>query len=71
MSNDRDMIRTFVKDNPWFHTVIGLIGNGSFVIGSVFFLFEDLQRAGVWLFIVGSAGMLIDSLGNAIAKVEA
>ena len=63
-------IRAYVKDNPWIHTVIGLFGNASFFVGSVFFLFESLQRAGVWLFIAGSLGMLVDSLGNAVARFE-
>ena len=71
MSDRGGTIRSFVKNNPWVHTAIGLFGNASFVVGSVFFLFEDLQRAGVWLFIVGSAGMLLDSVGNAIARLEA
>ena len=60
-----------MKNHPWIHTAIGLFGNASFFVGSVFFLFESLQRPGVWLFIVGSAGMLLDSLGSAIARLEA
>ena len=71
MTDDRSTIRALVKDNRWFHTAIGIFGNACFVVGSVFFLFENLQHAGVWLFILGSAGMLIDSVGTAIAKLEA
>ena len=61
-------IRDFIENNPWVHTAIGLFGNASFFVGSVFFLFESLQRAGVWLFIAGSAGMLIDRVGSAVAR---
>ena len=54
----------------WLHTTLGLVGNVSFVIGSVFFLFESLKTAGVWLFVVGSVGMLLGSIGQKVVQWE-
>ncbi len=36
----------------------------------MFFLWESWQRAGTWLFIIGSVGMLIGSIGSAIVTYE-
>lgn len=63
-------VRTFVKENEWFHTIVGIFGNVSFVLGSIFFLFPELERAGVWLFIAGSSGMLLGSVGRAIERLN-
>lgn len=64
-------ISRFVTDFPWIHTGLGLLGNFSFFVGSICFLWSGLiQEVGVWLFIVGSAGMLIGSLGDAFVKYE-
>lgn len=57
-------VEEVVQDYEWFHTMLGVIGNVAFFVGSIFFLFESLKTAGVWLFIVGSFGMLIGSLGR-------
>ncbi len=65
-----DALRTWLRHRSEIHTGLGLAGNVAFVIGSVFFLFESLKTAGVWLFIVGSAGMLIGSIGRAIVETE-
>jgi len=58
--------RLLVRDYRWIHTGIGLLGNGAFLIGSIFFLWESLKPAGIWLFIIGAAGMLVGSIGDAI-----
>ena len=55
-----------VDDYEWVHTLLGLIGNVAFFVGSVFFLFEPLKTAGIWLFIVGSFGMLVGSVGRVV-----
>lgn len=65
-----DPFRMFVKDYPWIHTILGIFGNTCFFIGSVFFFYESLKTAGIWLFVCGSLGMLADSLGEAIIKIE-
>ena len=64
------LTRALVHQYQWFHVTLGLIGNGTFVVGSVFFLWESWQRAGTWLFIIGSVGMLIGSIGSAIVTYE-
>jgi hypothetical protein len=60
------IIQDFVRERKWIHVSLGLVGNVCFFVGSILFLSETLQPIGTWLFIVGSAGMLIDSIGNAI-----
>ncbi len=61
----RDTLQELVHDFPWVHTGLGLVGNASFVVGSVLFLWESTKTVGVWLFIVGSVGMLLGSIGDA------
>jgi len=45
-------------------TALGLSGGLAFVVGSVFFLDPDRYTAGVYLFIYGSAAMLLERLGK-------
>jgi hypothetical protein len=66
----KQAIQEFVSKYQWIHTSLGLIGNFSFFIGSVFFLWDSTQIIGVWLFIIGSAGMLFASLGDMFVMVE-
>lgn len=63
------LLRRISQDYPWIHLGIGILGNTAFFVGSVFFLWEDWKRAGVWLFIIGSAGMLIGSLGRTLVDL--
>jgi hypothetical protein len=66
----RQTIRGFITEYKWIYTILGIIGNVCFFVGSIFFLFETLQTAGTWLFIFGSLGMLIGSLGSAIVMAQ-
>jgi hypothetical protein len=66
----RRRVADWVEEFHWLHTSLGLVGNVSFFVGSVFFLFESLKTAGVWLFIVGSLGMLLGSVGDAVAQAR-
>jgi len=66
----RQAVKIFVSKYKWIHTIIGIIGNVCFFVGSIFFLFETLQTAGTWLFIFGSLGMLIGSIGSAIVMAH-
>lgn len=63
-------VRAVARNYEGVHTGLGLAGNLAFLVGSVFFLLESLKTAGVWLFIVGAAGMLIGSIGRAIIDVH-
>jgi hypothetical protein len=62
--------RTFVHHYQWIHLTLGLIGNAAFVIGSIFFLWDSLHHQAILLFIIGSSGMLLGSIGSAIVKYE-
>ena len=64
-------IRRFAHDVPWVHLGVALFGNFAFVIGSLFFLFPALTRAGTWLFVVASWGMLIGVIGEVLVRYEA
>ncbi|MDF9800699.1 hypothetical protein OKW21_005962 [Catalinimonas alkaloidigena] len=70
MKSNFHIFRTIFREYQWIHLSLGIIGNISFFVGSIFFLYESLKDAGVWLFIIGSFGMLIGSLGSAIVKYE-
>lgn len=64
-------VRRLINEFRWVHTFLGLIGNTSFFIGSIFFLYPaSLERVGVWLFIAGSLGMMIGSAGEAVVRYE-
>ena len=64
-------LRSLVQEFGWIHTGIGLIGNVTFVAGSVLFLpaFEPMKTFGVWLFITGATLMLIGTLGDLMVKI--
>lgn len=64
-------LRSLVQEFGWIHSGIGLIGNVTFLAGSVLFLpaFEPLKTLGVWLFIVGATLMLVGTLGDLMVKV--
>jgi hypothetical protein len=64
------MIRTLVQDYEHVHTAIGITGNLLFVVGSVLFYkaFEQFYALAVTLFVVGSAFMLIGSIGSGLRR---
>ena len=64
------LARELIRDYQWTHIGLGLVGNAAFWIGGIFFLWSSLKIAGVWLFIIGSLGMMIGSIGSAIVKYE-
>lgn len=65
------VIRTLVQEYEYIHTVIGIIGNLLFVVGSVLFFkaFEPYYTLAVALFVVGSACMFIGSLGSGLRRL--
>jgi len=60
----------FLREYAWIHRGLGILGHLCFFVGSIFFLWESLKLAGIWLFIVGAGGMLIDRLGALIVHDE-
>jgi hypothetical protein len=46
----------------WGHILNDALAATLFLIGSIFFLYEDLTHAGTWLFIFGSAQLAVGPL---------
>jgi YrhK-like protein len=65
---DLNAVQKVARDYESAHMALGIAGNAMFFVGSIFFLFEPLKTAGVWLFIIGSFGMLVGSVGSKILK---
>lgn len=62
------LYRKLIDDYGWIHLSIGIAGHFCFFLGSVFFLWEKLKRAGVWLFIIGAGAMFIGKVGSALVE---
>lgn len=62
-------VRQLLNRFQWLHQGIGVLGGFTFFIGSIFFLYDEpVRMIGTWLFIIGSAGMLIGNLGSVVVK---
>ena len=61
-------LQRIARDYQTISQALGMAGNAMFFVGSIFFLFEPLKTAGIWLFIIGSFGMLVDSVGGKLVK---
>ncbi len=66
----REWLGATLRSFPWVHLALGLLGNTAFFVGSIFFFYEHLKTAGIWLFVVGSLGMLVGSIGQLLVSVE-
>jgi|GEM_PF-3640458 len=60
----RDRAYGITERLHWVHASLGMAGNVAFLVGSVLFLWESTQLAGTWLFILGSLGLLLGSVGD-------
>ncbi|NIH85165.1 YrhK family protein [Amycolatopsis granulosa] len=58
--------KVFVREFPTIHLTIGVTGNIIFFVGSVLFLWHAAERIAIWLFIVGSFGMMLGAIGHAV-----
>lgn len=67
---ERRWIGTALRDFPWVHLGLGLMGNTLFVIGSVMFFWESVKILAIWFFVLGSLGMLLGSVGELLVRVE-
>lgn len=68
---NRARLQQWSTDFRWLHQAIGVLGGVTFFVGSILFLYDGLlKHAGVWLFIVGSAGMLVGNVGSALLTYE-
>ena len=65
------MLQTLVREFPYIHKGIGLVGNTCFFVGSVLFfkMFRDYYTFAVWLFVIGSFGMLLGTVGEIVKTI--
>lgn len=63
-------LHMLVSDYEWVHICLGLIGNLAFLVGSFLFFSESTKQIALWLFVIGSSGMLIGSIGSAAVRYE-
>lgn len=63
-------LRGLLREYEWVHRGLGILGHLCFFVGSVFFLWESLKLPGIWLFIVGAGGMLIDRACSLVVHYE-
>ncbi len=66
----RRWLGAVLGDFPWVHLGLRLFGNTLFVVGSVLFFWESTKTLGVWLFVFGSSGMLLGSVGELLVRIE-
>lgn len=70
-SATKQWLGTTLRNFPWVHLGLGLLGNLMFFVGSVCFFYpEPVKTVGVWLFVVGSFLMLVGSVGQLLVKIE-
>lgn len=63
-------LHVLVSDYEWVHICLGLIGNCAFGVGSFLFFSKSTKDLALWLFVAGSTGMLIGSIGSAAVKYD-
>lgn len=63
-------VTELVRNFPWLHLGLGLVGNMLFLVGSIMFFFPGVKTAAIWGFVLGSAGMLIGSIGELLVRVD-
>lgn len=69
-SHGSSRVTELVRNFPWLHLGLGLAGNTLFLVGSVMFFFPSVKTAAIWGFVLGSAGMLIGSIGELLVRVD-
>ncbi len=63
-------VGTALHEFPWVHLGLGLTGNTLFFVGSIMFFFESVKTLAIWLFVIGSLGMLVGSVGELLVRIE-
>ncbi len=63
------VLRALARHSEWVHLGIGILGNLAFLAGSLLFL-AKVEPLSLYLFVAGSAGMLVGNLGSAIVRLE-
>ena len=62
--------KSFIREFPAVHLAIGVIGNVIFFVGSVLFVWHSTEAVAIWLFIIGSFGMMLGAIGQAVYIYE-
>ncbi|MDN5760470.1 MAG: YrhK family protein [Tomitella sp.] len=68
MNASVERFRRLVTDFQSAHQGIGVLGGVAFFVGQ--HLLPRRRRPAAWLFIVGSAGMMIGDIGSALITYE-
>lgn len=63
-------IKFFIREFPAVHLAIGVFGNVIFFVGSVLFLWDATEMLAIWLFVIGSFGMMLGAIGQAFYSYE-
>jgi hypothetical protein len=63
-----ELKKNFFDRQEWWFVALGLIGNTMFFIGSICFLYKQLETIAIGFFIFGSGLMLISSSAESIAE---
>lgn len=62
--------KTLHEIYEWAHILNDLLSSLFFVIGSFFFFQQDLQHAGIWLFVAGSLQMMVGPMIRTANKLH-
>lgn len=54
----------------WAHIANDALISAWFLVGSVFFLYPDLQKQGTWLFVIGSTQMFLGPVIRTFNKLQ-
>ena len=63
-------LRRFLREYHYISHILYILGHACFVVGSVFFLDPETERAGIWVFIAGSSIMFVGNTGTGLVKYE-
>jgi hypothetical protein len=63
-------VEFFIREFPAVHLAIGVVGNVIFFVGSVLFIWHVTEVVAIWLFIIGSFGMMLGAVGQAVYSYE-
>jgi hypothetical protein len=60
--------KNFFDKYEWWFVGLGLVGNSMFFVGSICFLFKQLETIAIGFFIFGSGLMLVSSSAESISE---
>ncbi len=69
-SEQKAWIGSALSAFPWVHLALGIFGNALFLTGSVLFFWHTVKTLAIWLFVIGSLGMLLGSVGELLVRID-